>query len=158
MRQSDRQVIEIVTNLDDATPQIIGGAMRALLDEGALDVWTTPIGMKKQRPGIMLSLLCAPQDADRLALRVIELTGAMGIRRRPWDRLVLEREHVTEQTLYGPIRMKVGRLEGRVLVVSPEYDDVAQAARLHGLPERLVYDEAKAAAGRLMANWREPQA
>ncbi len=158
MRQSEQQVIEIVTNLDDATPQIIGGAMRALLDEGALDVWTTSIGMKKQRPGVMLSLLCAPAEADRLGRRLIELTGAMGIRFRPWDRLVLEREHVQQQTAYGPIRMKVGRLQGRVLVVSPEYDDVAQAALRHGVPERLVYDEAKAAAGRLMDNWREPLA
>ncbi len=101
-----------------------------------LDVWTAPIQMKKNRPGVMLSLLCEEGEADRLARRVIELTGTFGLRFRAWDRLVLQRRHETVQTPYGPIRFKVGLLDGKVAVRKPEFEDVREAAKKHGLSPR----------------------
>ncbi len=78
-----RAVVEIVANLDDATGEALGDAAQTLLAEGALDVWTAAIQMKKQRPGVMLSILSREADAARLGLRIMELTGSFGVRHRP---------------------------------------------------------------------------
>lgn len=136
-------VFEIVANLDDASGEVIGAAVESLLAEGALDAWTTAIGMKKDRPGVMVSLLCKAEDRDRLARRLIELTGSFGVRFREWDRLVLDRRHETAQTPYGPIRLKVGSLDGRVVASKPEFEDVLRAAQSHGIPVRQVLDSAR---------------
>jgi pyridinium-3,5-bisthiocarboxylic acid mononucleotide nickel chelatase len=140
MEQPPTQVVEIAANLDDASGEMIGAAVESLLGEGALDAWTTPIGMKKNRPGVMVSLLCAPTDRDRLAHRLMELTGTFGVRLRDWDRCILERRHETVRTDFGPIRVKVGTLEGMTLAVKAEFEDVASAARKHGVTPRQVLD------------------
>jgi len=152
--QPPTQVVELACNLDDASGEIVGAAVEALLAEGALDAWITPIQMKKGRPGVMVGVLAAPDDADRLARRVIELTGTFGVRRRAWDRLVLEREYVQLDTPFGPIRIKVGRWDGRILAVKCEYDDVRAAADRHRRPVRVVMDAARSAA----EQWRRQQA
>ncbi len=139
------QVVELVVNLDDVTPQLVGHAQTALMDAGALDCWTTPILMKKQRPGVCLSLLCRPADADALATRVLELTGSFGVRRRMWDRVVLDRHHETVDTPYGSVRIKVGQLDGRVIVRRPEYEDVRTLAQQRGVPLRDVMAAAEEA-------------
>lgn len=139
-------VVEMAVNLDDVTAQVVGDAQQRLLAEGALDVWTVPIGMKKQRPGVMLCLLCDDRDAQALARRIIELTGSFGVRMRQWDRLVLDRRHETVTTRYGKLRIKVGSLEGRVLVARPEFEDVKALADAAGVPVGEAMSAAHAAA------------
>ena len=122
-------VTEIVVNLDDLTGEVIGEAQRELLRAGALDVWTTAIQMKKQRPGVQLSLLCESAKRDEMAKLVIELTGSFGVRFRDWGRLVLDRRHVKVETRFGKVRIKVGELDGKVVVARPEFDDAKHLAQ-----------------------------
>ena len=123
------RVVELVVNLDDVTGEVIGHAVQTLLDEGALDVWTTAIQMKKQRPGVQLSVLAREAHAAATARRVLELTGSFGVRYRPWDRLVLDREHQQVDTPYGPLPVKVGSLEGQPIAVRPEFEPARAAAQ-----------------------------
>src|SRR5690554_3795241 len=105
--QPPTEVVELAVNLDDTTPELIGAAMTALLAEGALDAWTTAIGMKKQRPGVMLCVLCPAERREATARRVLELTGSFGVRWRAWQRMVLDRRFVTLETPAGSVRVKV---------------------------------------------------
>jgi hypothetical protein len=146
MDQASTQVMEIVCNLDDVTGEVIGAAVDALLEAGALDVWTTPITMKKQRPGVMLSLLCQTEEREKFARRVMELTGSFGVRFRAWGRMVLERRHETVPTEFGPVRLKVGTMEGRIVSVKPEFEDVRELAARSGRDVVTVMSAAKAAA------------
>ncbi|MEM8739169.1 MAG: nickel insertion protein [Planctomycetota bacterium] len=140
------QVVELAVNLDDLSPELVGDAAQRLLEAGALDVWTTAIGMKKQRPGVTLSVLTTPEARAATARRVLELTGSFGLRYRDWDRLVLERGHVELPTRYGAVAVKVGRLEGEVVVAAPEFSSVRAAAQASGADPRRVMDAARAAA------------
>jgi len=139
-------VTEIAVNLDDLSGELIGEAQRALLDAGALDVWATPIQMKKQRPGVMLSLLCEAGKRDELARLVIELTGSFGVRYRDWGRLVLDRRHVEVETRFGSVRVKVGELDGETIVVRPEFEDAKKLADAKGVTAREVMEAAQAVA------------
>ncbi len=139
------EVVEIAANLDDASGEVLGAAIDALLEAGALDVWTTSIGMKKQRPGVCLSLLCRPEQRDDLAQRMIELTGTFGVRHRAWGRVELDRRHETVTTDFGDIRIKVGSLHGRDVTAKVEFDDAVQAAAAHGATARQVVAAAMAA-------------
>ena len=139
------QVVELAVNLDDVTPQVVGHVQTQLLDAGALDCWTGSIFMKKQRPGVCLSLLCKPEDAQSLAELVLTLTGSFGVRQRTWDRLILDRHHETVDTRYGTLRIKVGRLDGRVLVRQPEYEDAKALAEQHNVAIRQVLAAAQEA-------------
>ncbi len=146
MEQPPTEVVELAANLDDAPGELIGAAAATLLEEGALDVWTTPITMKKGRPGVMVSLLCEVGVRERMAKRLIELTGTFGVRHRTWQRTVLERRHQTVRTDYGAVRVKIGSLNGEDLVVKPEFDDAEMAAKRHGVTVMRVMDAARAAA------------
>lgn len=141
------RVVELVVNLDDVTGEVIGHAVQTLLDEGALDAWTTAIQMKKQRPGVQLSVLAREADAAPTARRLLELTGSFGVRYRPWDRLVLDREHTQVDTPYGPLPVKVGSLEGQIIAARPEFEPARAAAQQAGVPVRTVLDAAAQAAG-----------
>lgn len=143
---SPTTVVEIAVNLDDAAGQIVGDAMRRLLDAGALDAWTTPIGMKKQRPGVMLSVLCEPAKRDDLSRLMLRLTGSFGVRYRAWDRVVLERRHVELETRLGGVRGKAGWLGGDLVTLRPEYEDVKSLADRAGVTLREAMDAAIAAA------------
>lgn len=147
------QVTEIVVNLDDVTGELLGDAQRALMSAGALDVWTTAIQMKKGRPGVMLSLLCENQKRDGLARLMIELTGSFGVRFRDFGRVVLERRHVTVDTRFGKVQIKVGELDGKIVVARPEFEDAKRLAQEAGASVRDVYDAAQSAAH----IWREAQ-
>ena len=140
------EVTEIAVNLDDVAGEVVGDAVRTLLQAGALDVWTTAIQMKKQRPGVMLSLLCERDRRDELAKLMIELTGSFGVRFRDWGRLVLDRRHVSVDTRYGKVRIKVGELDGKVVVARPEFDDARHLAQEAGASVRDVMAAAQAAA------------
>lgn len=119
-------------------------------------MWATPIQMKKHRPGVMVSVLCAdtPEDAERFAKRLIQLTGSFGVRRRAWDRLVLDREFVEASTAFGDVTLKVGSLNGEQLVVQPEFASVQRLAEQHGVTTR----EAMAAAQAAAATWQRDHA
>jgi uncharacterized protein (TIGR00299 family) protein len=126
------------TNLDDVPGEIIGYAIERLFDAGALDVWTTPIQMKKNRPGVVLSLL-AP--ADRIATLeevVMRETGTFGVRRHWVQRSKLCREACIVETPWGAVKAKRGERAG-LRIVTPEYEDCARVAREHGVPLRDVY-------------------
>ena len=121
-------VAELSCNLDDMTPEEIGFAMDRLLEAGALDVFTTPIGMKKNRPGTMLAVLCKPEKKDVLVRQLFRHTTTLGIRENILHRYTLERRTETLDTPYGPVRQKISYGYG-VERSKPEYDDLTKIAR-----------------------------
>ena len=121
-------VAELSCNLDDMTPEEIGFAMDRLLEAGALDVFTTPIGMKKNRPGTMLTVLCKPEKKDVLVRQLFRHTTTLGIRENILHRYTLERRTETLDTPYGPVRQKISSGYG-VERSKPEYDDLTKIAR-----------------------------
>lgn len=138
-------VLEIVCNVDDVTGEVIGDAIEQLIGAGALDAWATPIVMKKGRPAQMISLLCIPDDGDRLGAMLLRLTGSFGLRFREWGRIVLEREWQSVETRFGPIRIKLGYHENQLITQKVEFDDAREAAVRAGVPVREVIDAAMAA-------------
>ena len=131
--EGERQrVTKLECNLDDMTGEEIGFAMEILLKEGASDVYTQPIGMKKSRPGVLLSVVCLPGDADRLAALVMKHTTTLGIRRQDLDRYILSRSIGTVHTVYGDVRVKRASGMG-VEKAKAEYEDLAEIARQHGI-------------------------
>src|SRR4030095_4402816 len=117
--------------------------MERLLAAGALDVFLTPVIMKRSRPGVVVTLLCAPGRVDDLTTALFRETSTIGVRWSEWKRRRLPREIVTLTTTYGPIPFKVSRLEGRVITVTPEFADVVRVAREKGLPVREVLDQVR---------------
>jgi pyridinium-3,5-bisthiocarboxylic acid mononucleotide nickel chelatase len=129
-------------NLDDMNPQLFGYVQQKLLDSGALDVFGVPVQMKKGRPGIVFTVLAAPADADSLARILLTETTTLGVRMRQERRRILEREHVTVESHWGPIRIKVGKLQGEVVNCAPEFEDCRRIAEAHGVPLKTVMQEA----------------
>jgi uncharacterized protein (TIGR00299 family) protein len=132
-------VAVLETNLDDCTPEVIGYTTERLFAAGALDVFTVPIQMKKNRPGVLLSVIAAPDTAEACEAVLFRETGTFGVRRHTAVRSKLHREAVTVDTPFGPVKAKKGWREG-VEVVTPEYEDCARIAREKGVPLRAVYD------------------
>lgn len=126
------EVAELTCNLDDMTPEALGFAQERLLEAGALDVWTVAAGMKKNRPGVVLSVLCRPEDRERMAGLLFLHTTTLGVRERLCRRYTLERSVVTEDTAYGPVRRKVAQGYG-VTREKVEYEDAARVAREQGV-------------------------
>ena len=126
-------VVLLETNLDNATGEQLGFAMERLFEAGALDVWHTPIQMKKNRPGILLSALGPAALEGRLAEVFLRDTPTLGVRVRPVGRYVADRDIVTVETEYGPMRVKRKWLGGEVVSAAAEYEDVAAAAREKGV-------------------------
>ena len=124
-------IILLETNLDNATGEQLGYAMERLFAAGALDVWHTPIQMKKNRPGIILSALGPAELETALAEVFLRDTPTLGVRIRPVGRYVAERDTVTADTEYGPLRIKRKWLAGEMVSAAAEYDDVATAALAH---------------------------
>ena len=133
------------TNLDDNSAEINGYVMEKLLAAGALDVFFTPIQMKKNRPATQVSVLCRPTDADSLEAILFRETSTLGVRRRSVERRCLERHSETVGTPYGPVRVKVARLPDGGFKRAPEYEDCKKAAETHGVPLRMVYEAAQKA-------------
>ncbi len=128
---------ELCCNLDDMTGEEIAFAAERLREAGALDVWTQPIQMKKGRPGTLLACLCDPGREREFAALMLKHTATLGVRCRALRRYTLEREAVTLDTPYGPVRAKRSSGYG-VTRVKPEFDDLAGIARREGLPVRDV--------------------
>lgn len=125
------QIAELCCNLDDMTPEAVGFAMEQLLQDGALDVYTTPIGMKKCRPGVLLTVLCRSEDRERLAQQLLRHTTTLGVRMAQLERRTLRRETRTVRTPDGDVRIKSATDSG-VVREKAEYDDLAQLARKKG--------------------------
>ena len=140
-------VVLLETNLDNATGEQLGFAMERLFEAGALDVWHMPIQMKKNRPGVLLSALGPAHLESRLAEVFLRDTPTLGVRVRPVGRYVADRDAVTVETEYGPMRLKRKWLAGEVVSAAPEYEDVAAAARESGADWQTVTDAANGPAG-----------
>ena len=125
-------------------PEIYGHVSELLLAAGALDVYTTPILMKKNRPAVVLSVLCRPADADRLRGLLFSETSTLGVRTLEVTRHSLPRSIEPVSTPFGEIRIKVCRWGNGEEKAAPEYEDCARAARATGLPLRQVYEAAQA--------------
>jgi len=129
-------------NLDDLNPQVFGYVMERALAEGALDVFGTPVQMKKNRPGMLLTVLARPEDAPRLAKLVFGETTTLGIRMRQERRQTLLRRTVAVATPWGEVRMKVANLNGSIGNYAPEYEDCRRIADQHKVPLKQVMQEA----------------
>jgi uncharacterized protein (DUF111 family) len=118
--------------------------MERALREGALDVFTTPVHMKKDRPGVLLSVLCRPEDRQRLTELIFFETTTLGVRIREDRRARLARRHVTVRTQWGEVRIKLGGLNGSASVINfaPEYEDCRRIAEERQVPLKSVMQEA----------------
>lgn len=132
------------TNIDSMNPELYGYVLERLMDAGALDVYMTPVIMKKNRPGVVLSVLCQPEDSARLRALIFTETTTLGVRTLHVTRHALARQSVTVSTAYGDVRIKAAQW-GQGEKVAPEYEDCARAAHAHDVPLRAVYEAALAA-------------
>ena len=139
------QICRLETNLDDASGESIGYSIERLWEAGALDVYTAAINMKKNRPGVLLSVLCRPSDADRLEEIIFRETSTLGLRRSTVDRHVLPRQPHAVDTIWGPVDGKIARLGPDLLRFTPEYDACRRVALEHNLPLGNVYEAAQKA-------------
>ncbi|MCS7336887.1 MAG: nickel pincer cofactor biosynthesis protein LarC [Verrucomicrobiae bacterium] len=135
-------VAVLETNLDDINPEILGSFMQTALAAGALDVFHTPVQMKKNRPGVLLTVLCAEADADKFTEMILRETSAFGVRRYLAERRKLRREFATVETPFGPVQVKLGKLCGRVLHAAPEFESCRELAARAGVPLKAVYEAA----------------
>ena len=132
-------VTVIEANIDDLSAQVFGHLMEQALAAGALDIFYTPVQMKKNRPGVLLTLLCAPSERLKMTELIFRETTTLGVRWRDERREILRREHVTIATEYGQIRIKLGRAgDGRIINSAPEFDDCRAAADKHHVAVREV--------------------
>ena len=139
--QSDT-ISVLEANLDDLNPQVFGYVMDRLLEEGALDVFGVPVQMKKNRPGTLLTVLCKPEDADKLTHLVFSETTTLGVRCREESRQTLARRWESVRTEWGEVRIKVASMNGTVTNYAPEYEDCRRIAEEHHVPLKMVMQEA----------------
>lgn len=130
----DEIVSVIEANLDDMSPQLYGYFLERALAAGALDVTCSAVQMKKNRPGLTVSILCRPEQSDALAELLFDQTTTIGLRIYEARRKVLEREQVSVETPYGPVNVKVARRDGKVVNIAPEYEDCQRIASEKSLP------------------------
>ncbi len=129
----------IEANIDDLSPQVFGHLMEKLFVAGALDVFYTPVQMKKNRPGVLMTLLCQSDDRERMADLIFRETTTLGIRYRTEQREILRRDFTTVETEFGSIKMKIARAEnGRLVNFAAEFEDCRAAAELHQVAFRQV--------------------
>jgi uncharacterized protein (TIGR00299 family) protein len=142
----DAAVTLIEANIDDQNPQLYQDAFDRLFAAGALDVWLTPILMKKNRPAHTLSVLCRLRDRESVSEAIFAATTTLGVRFGTLERTCLDREWLEVATAYGSVRLKVARRRGSVRTVTPEYDECRRCAEAAGVPVKMVQAAAAAAA------------
>lgn len=138
----DEKIMVLEANLDDLNPQVFGYVMDRLLEEGALDSFGIPVLMKKNRPGIVLTALCRPQDSARLTKLIFTETSTLGVRQREENRQVLQRKWVTVSTQWGEVRLKIASMNGTTTNYAPEYEDCRRIATQQHVPLKTVMQEA----------------
>jgi len=133
-------VTEISCNLDDMTPEAIGAAFEILLENGALDVYTAPIMMKKNRPATMLSCLCRNDQTEFFSKLILKHTTTLGVRIKKYDRIIMDRTIETVKTVYGDIKVKKSEAFG-ITKTKPEYNDIISASKKHDIPFQTIREE-----------------
>src|SRR6266513_2143238 len=138
-------VAVVETNLDDINSEILGHFVEKAFAKGALDVFHTPVQMKKNRPGVLLTVLCAAGDADKFSELMLRETSAFGVRRYTADRRKLKRELTNVRTSFGEVTVKIGKLNGKVVQVAPEFESCKKLAEQTGVSLKEVYEAASKA-------------
>ena len=142
---ADERLWMLETNLDDLSPQIVGHVMERVLELGALDCFFTPVQMKKNRPGVLLSVLCGAGEKEAVMRLLFTETTTLGVRSYEVSRRALSRSVVQVETQYGPIDVKVAHLDGRVVNEMPEFEQCREAAARSQVPLKLVEQAARLA-------------
>ena len=127
-------LVQIETNIDDMNPELYGAVSQSLFDAGALDVWTTPIQMKKGRPGVLLSVLAPAAHETQVADILLRETTTLGVRVHPVHRHEARRTFATVPTPYGPVQVKLKWVDGALVGAKPEYDDCVRLAQTATCP------------------------
>jgi uncharacterized protein (TIGR00299 family) protein len=158
LESANLEIISVLeTQIDDLNPQAIGYVFEILFAVGALDVFTQAIGMKKSRPGILLTVICPPEKVKACEEVLFRETTSLGIRHLTQERSILEREIEEVETVYGKVRIKIasqGRGEHKhILNVQPEYEDCAELARKSHQPWRVIHQMALEAWRLRMGDW-----
>jgi uncharacterized protein (TIGR00299 family) protein len=143
--ETDRIAV-LETNLDDCTGEILGAFVETARAAGALDVFHTPIQMKKNRPGVLLTVLCAEADADKFCEMILRETTAFGVRKTIAERRKLRREFAAVKTPFGKVTVKIGKLGGKVVQAAPEFEPVKKLAMQKKVPVKQIYEVAVQAA------------
>ena len=138
------KLVMIETNIDDMNPEIYDSVMESLFKLGAIDVYFSPVFMKKNRPATKISVLAEIFNKEVLSKILLTETSSFGIRSHEVDRITLDREFKHLKTLFGIIKIKVGRLDGKIVQVTPEFEDCKKAARKNKIPVKNVYESALA--------------
>ena len=141
----DERLLMVETNIDDASPQVVGHLMELAFARGALDCYFTPVQMKKNRPGVLISILCPLRERDAIFKLLFEETTTIGARYYEVGRRALAREIIEVETEFGKLDVKVARISGRVVGATPEYEHCRVAAERAGVPLRVVEAAARAA-------------
>jgi pyridinium-3,5-bisthiocarboxylic acid mononucleotide nickel chelatase len=141
-KTSNELITVLEANLDDMNPQVFGYVIDRLLLEGALDVFGVPVQMKKSRPGMLLKVLCKPEDAAKLKHLIFTETTTLGMRQREEYRETLSRKWITVGTRWGEVRLKIASMNGTVTNYAPEYEDCRRIAAEHHVPLKSVMQEA----------------
>ena len=139
---SQETISVLEANLDDLNPQVFGYVVDRLLAEGALDTFASPVQMKKNRPGMLLTVLAKPEDASRLTKIIFTETSTLGVRQREEQRQALARKWITVGTRWGDVRLKIASMNGTVTNYAPEYEDCRKIAAEHHVPLKSVMQAA----------------
>jgi uncharacterized protein (TIGR00299 family) protein len=151
--ETDRIAV-LETNLDDVSSEILGAFVETALAAGALDVFHTPIQMKKNRPGVLLTVLCAEAEADKFSELMLRETTAFGVRRTTAERRKLKREFTMVKTSFGKVKVKLGKLNDKVVQAAPEFESCKKLAAQKQVPLKQIYEAANRAAPGALASSR----
>jgi uncharacterized protein (TIGR00299 family) protein len=141
-KTASETITVLEANLDDLNPQVFGYVMDRLIEVGALDAFGMPVQMKKNRPGMLLTVLCKPEDAGKLTQLIFTETTTLGVRRRDEMRQTLARRWESVGTPWGEVRIKIASMNGTVTNYAPEYEDCRRIAAEHHVPLKTVMQEA----------------
>ncbi|HLK52427.1 MAG TPA: nickel insertion protein, partial [Candidatus Angelobacter sp.] len=136
------EISVLEANVDDMSPQVFGYVMEQALNSGALDAFGIPVQMKKSRPGMLLTVLCRTEDSQRLTKLILSETTTLGVRIRREARAALTRRHMSVNTKWGEVRMKLANLNGSISNYAPEYEDCSRIAKEQKVPLKTVMQEA----------------
>ncbi|MCE5260111.1 MAG: LarC family nickel insertion protein [Chloroflexi bacterium] len=144
MISAPTRVVQIECNIDDMTGEALGYALEQIIAAGALDAWFTPIQMKKNRPAVLLAVLCREFERERYCEMLLRETTTLGVRWHTVERYIAQRSFDTVTTPYGEVQRKLKLQYGRVIAIKPEYDDCARLAEQAQVPLQTVTDAARA--------------